>query len=117
MPLRLNIILIIIAFVILFGIIELVVRRRLNEEYSFIWLLIGEVLLILALLPALSMELSKLFGTALPINTLFFLGILLILLLCLYFSLKLSVLTNRVKNLTQQIALLEEEMNDKKISR
>jgi len=110
---RLNILLISIAIFIFVGIITLVVKRRLNEEYSFIWLLIAFIFLILALMPVIALFLANLFGTILPINTFFFLGIILILFLCLYFSLKISTLTNRVKNLTQQVALMKSEMENK----
>ena len=47
-------------------------------------------------------------------NTLLFLGIILLLFLSLFFSLKLSVLSNRIKNLTQKIALLEYELRKDK---
>ena len=107
---RLNILLIVIAIIIFTGIITLVVKRKLNEEYSFIWLFIAFVFLILALIPELALKLANLFGTILPINTFFFLGIILILFLCLYFSLKISALTNRMKNLAQEVAIMKSEL-------
>jgi len=111
---RLNIILIVIAVTIFLGIISLIVKRKLNEEFSFIWLIIAFVFLILALIPEAGIKLAQYFGTILPINTLFFLSIILILFLCLYFSLKISTLTNRLKNLTQQVALLKSETESDK---
>lgn len=92
------------------GIIELVRRRKLNEEYSFLWLIIGIVLLLITFFPQLIYYISNAFGTELPINTLFFTGIVFLMLLGLFFSLKISILSNRVKKLSQKIALLEFEM-------
>ena len=106
-PTRLNIIVIIIGLAILFGIIELVRRRKLNEEYSFLWLIIGVILVLITIFPQSVEYLSELIGTELPINTLFFASIIFLMLLGVFFSLKISVLSNRVKNLSQKIAILE----------
>lgn len=113
-PTRLNIIVIIIGVVILVGIIDLVRRRKLNEEYSFLWLIIGIILVLITIFPESVSYISQLIGTELPINTLFFTGIIFLMLLGVFFSLKISVLSNRVKNLSQKIAILENSI--KKIS-
>lgn len=68
----------------------------------------------ITLFPNIVAYISKVFGTELPINTLFFTGIIFLMLLGLFFSLKLSVLSNRVKKLSQKIALLEFELSKKK---
>ncbi|NJD22547.1 MAG: DUF2304 domain-containing protein, partial [Melioribacter sp.] len=83
--------------VIVLGIIELVRRRKLNEEYSFLWLIIGVLLLLITFFPQLIYFISGFIGTELPINTLFFTGIIFLMLLGLFFSLKISILSNRVK--------------------
>jgi len=100
--------------VIVIGIIELVRRRKLNEEYSFLWLIIGVLLLLITFFPRVIEFISGLFGTELPINTLFFTGIIFLMLLGLFFSLKISILSNRVKKLSQKIALLEFELSKSK---
>jgi hypothetical protein len=79
MPPRLKMFVILVGLTIFLGIIELVRRRKLREEYSFIWLMIGFV----------------------------FLALIFVMLLCLYFSLRISALTTQVKNLAQQFALLQ----------
>lgn len=104
------------GIVIVLGIIELVRRRKLNEEYSFLWLIIGVILLLITFFPKLIVFISGLFGTELPINTLFFTGIIFLMLLGLFFSLKISILSNRVKKLSQKIALLEFELKKNKDS-
>ncbi|MBM3712903.1 MAG: DUF2304 domain-containing protein [Actinobacteria bacterium] len=109
---RLNIIVIVIGLIILIGIIELVRRKKLNEEYSFLWLLLGFVLVFITIFPDLFYDFSFFIGSELPMNTLLFLGIILLLILSIFFSLKLSVLSNRIKNLTQMIALLEYEIKN-----
>jgi hypothetical protein len=109
MPLRLTIFVTIIGLTISFGIIELVRRRMLREEYSFIWLLTGFTFVLLAIEGEILVWLSNLVGIVVPVNMLFFLGLIFTMLLCLYFSLRISSLTTQVKNLAQKIALLEAE--------
>ena len=99
-----------IGIVILIGIVELVRRRKLNEEYSFLWLVIGFIFLLITVFPQLVFDISQFIGTELPINTLFFSSIILLMLLGLFFSLKISILTNRLRNLTQKIAILEHSL-------
>lgn len=88
-------------------------RRHLKEEYSFIWLVIGIIFFILAARPGIAVFISDTIGTELTINTLFFMSIVLILLLCLYLSLKISKLVNQTRSLAQKIALLESELREK----
>lgn len=107
MPPRLKVFVVIIGLVIFLGIIELVRRRKLREEYSFIWLVTGFVFVLLAVDTDILIYLSELVQIALPVNTLFFLALMFIMLLCLYFSLRISALTTQVKNLAQQLALLQ----------
>lgn len=102
------------GIVIVLGIIELVRRRKLNEEYSFLWLIIGVLLLMITFFPQLIYFISGFIGTELPINTLFFTGIIFLMLLGLFFSLKISILSNRVKKLSQKIAILEFELKKSK---
>ena len=104
---RLKIFVILLGLAIFLGIIELVRRRKLREEYSFIWLMTGFVFVLLAMESDVLTFFSELVGIALPVNTLFFLALIFMMLLCLYFSLRISALSTQVKNLAQKLALLE----------
>jgi hypothetical protein len=110
---RLQVWVIVVSIVILVGIIDLVRRRKLREEYSFLWLVMAFGLLVLAIFPNILSTLSHIAGISLPVNTLFVVGLLFVILICLYFSLRISSLTNQVKNLTQEVALLEARLNTK----
>jgi len=107
MPPRLKVLVIVIGVAIFLGIIELIRRRKLREEYSFIWLMTGFVFVLLAVESDVLTFFSELAGIALPVNTLFFLALIFMMLLCLYFSLRISALTTQVKNLAQKLALLQ----------
>lgn len=109
MPLRLKIFVIAVGFFILVGIVDLVRRRKLKEEYSFIWLITGVSFVLLALNADFLSNISELIGIAVPVNTLFFMALMFVFLLCLYFSLRISALSTQVKNLAQRLAILQAE--------
>lgn len=107
MPLRQRIFALTISLGLLLLIIELVRRRKLREEYSVLWILTGVVVLVLALWFELLEWLTGLIGAVLPVSTLFFFGLFFLILICLYFSVKLSEINNQVRDLAQAIGILE----------
>lgn len=77
------------------------------------WVLTAIALLVLAFEYRILVWLTGVIGAAVPNSTLFFGGILFLMLLCLQFSMRLSRLTYRMRKLTRQVALLQEELNAK----
>ena len=108
---RLQVFVVILGLIMFFGIIELVRRRKLKEEYSFIWLITGFFFVLFAVWSDILVIVSQILGIALPVNTLFFMAIIFIFLLCLYFSLIISALSTQVKNLAQKLAMLQSQGN------
>ena len=101
------------------GIIYLVRQRKLREEFAWIWLLTGAAILVLSLWYQLLLAITVVIGAVLPTSALFFCGLLFLVGICLHFSIRVSSLTNQVKNLSQEHALLRYEMEksaDKKAS-
>ncbi len=97
----------VLASALLVFIIETVRRRKLREEYAWLWVLVGVIILTLALWPGLLWMITGLLGIELPVNTVFFFGLMFIVFINLHFSVKISELTNQVKRLAQEIAILE----------
>jgi hypothetical protein len=113
---RAAIILASIALVVL--IFELVRKRRLREEYSWIWMLTGLCVLTLAFVPQIVLtEVAHFFGTQNPPAAIFFTGFCFVALVCLQFSVRLSRMTEHVKTLAQKIALLEADLEKERGSR
>jgi len=52
---------------------------------------------------------SELVGATLFTSTLFFFGLLFLMVICLHFSIRISALTNQVRKLTQSIGILDLE--------
>ena len=117
LPPRQRLVALLLAIAMLVTILELVRRRRLREEYSVVWVLTALALLVLAFEYRILIWLTGVIGAAVPNSTLFFGGILFLMLLCLQFSVRLSRLTYRMRKLTRQVALLQEELNSKKSSK
>lgn len=107
----------IFGIIILYTIVQLVRNKKLREEFSWLWIITGISIFILGLWSKGLELLSFLIGAVLPISTLFFCGIIFLVCISLHFSVKVSELTDKTKNLAQKIALLEatiQEINDKK---
>lgn len=112
LPTHHRVVAIILAVVMLLGVIELVRKRKLREEYSAIWALTAVLLLALALEPRLLTLFQQAIGAVLATNALFFGALVFLMLVALQFSVHLSKLTFRVKALSQRLALLEKDLED-----
>ena len=114
MPLKQRMVALIIAAALLVFIVEIVRRRKLREEYSWLWIMVGSVIMVLALWPALLQNLTHWLGIELPVNTVFFFGLMFMVFINLHFSVKISDLTDQVKRLTQELALREKKPPDRR---
>ena len=101
-----------ISAVLLLGVVlNLVRRRRLREEYSWLWLAAALFYLVMAIKPDIINMLSGFLGITNDITTLTFFGLLFFVLILIHYSVKLSILTNQIKDVAQQIAILDGEQN------
>jgi hypothetical protein len=92
-------------------VLRLVRRRALREEYTPIWLGVAAGLLALSFSPSLLARLTRAIGAWTPASTLFFLGEVFLLAICLNFAVRLSRATVQIKNLGQEVALLRERLD------
>jgi len=95
-----------LSVLLLLAILELVRRRALRVEYSWLWIAACLTPIILILRYDLLVELTQLVGAVVPTSTLFFLCILFLALLCLHYSIRISRMTHQIKDLAQEIAIL-----------
>jgi hypothetical protein len=92
-------------------IISLVRSRKLQAEYSWLWLLTGFVIIFLVIWNNLLVLLTSLIGAVAPTTTLFIFGIVFLVLISLHFSIKISQFSDQVKNLAQKISILEAQID------
>lgn len=111
MPLRQQIFALIVCVVIFATAIDMVRRRKLREEYSVLWLATSIIMFALVLKYDWLEALTRFIGAGLPTTTLFIGSIIFLMLISVQFSIKISRLTNQVKNLVQDNALLRAELD------
>ncbi len=114
MPIRNKVVALVVGLWMLFLIIELVRRRKLREEYSWLWLMTGSVILLLTLWFDLLKWITELVGAVSPSSTIFLFAFLFLVFISLHFSVVISKLTDRNKELAQRYALLEMEVRELK---
>jgi hypothetical protein len=88
-------------------IVELIRRRLLREEYSWLWLGTGFIIFVLVVWYDLLREISRLIGAKVVTTTLFLFGLIFLILINIHYSIKISALTNQVKDLAQALAIRE----------
>jgi hypothetical protein len=110
MPIRQKIVVILIAVTLFLIILNLVRRRKLKEEYSWLWLLTGAIIIILTIWYGLLVKLTFFIGAVTPTSTLFLFGFIFLILLCLQLSVTISGLVDKIKNLSQELTILKSKI-------
>jgi hypothetical protein len=106
-PLRQKVFFLGIAVILLLTIVDLVRRRRLRVEYSWVWIASAVTIIAVILQYDLLIWLTALVGAVIPTSALFFLCILYLALLSLDYSVRLSSLRFELKEVAQELALLK----------
>jgi hypothetical protein len=112
-----QIIAIIISLCILAGIVDLIRRGMLKEQYALLWLASAIVLSVLSLWRELLHLIAGLLGVAYPPSLLFFVAFLFLLLIVLHFSVIISSLSEKNKRLSHEVAILKTMVEEYKKDR
>ena len=96
----------VVSLAALVFVLELVRRRRLREEYSWLWLLTTGAMVVLVLWYRLLLLITSVMGAVTPLNTLLMAAVLFLFAIAVHYSMIISRLTVQVKNLAQELALL-----------
>jgi hypothetical protein len=121
MPLNQRIFAFALAMLFFLFVMDLSRRKKLRVEYSILWTITAAAILILVFWYDSLLLITKLIGAILPTTTLFIFGLMFLLFVNLHFSVKLSELSEQVKNLAHEIALFtvkkgsEENLSDRKV--
>ena len=110
LPDRQRFVAMLLATGVLILVLELVRRRKLRDEYSWVWIATSVLLIVLAAQHDLLITMSRWIGAASTVSTLFFGALVFLLALVLQFSVRLSRLTHRHRTLAQRVGLLEQEL-------
>jgi hypothetical protein len=113
-PYRLQITAIIIAVIFMLSIFRLIAKGKLREEYSFIWIFCTALLLLFSIWRNGLDVISKLLGIFYAPSLVFLGAIFAIVLFLVHLSLVNSRQHKQIKDLTQELALLKEEIEKNK---
>lgn len=94
-----------LSLILVFIVLELLRRRKLNEEYCIWWIFMAGAMILMVLHEGLLMGITHLIGALAPTSTLTLMSLAIILGMLIFFSMKISILTNQLKELTQAVAL------------
>jgi hypothetical protein len=112
MSIRGQLFIVMVSLVLIAYVLDALRRKRINEEYCLWWIGIMAATDILVLNQAFLMIITRLIGALVPISTLTLFALICIGAILIYFSMKISVLTNQVKELIQAVALQKKEIDD-----
>lgn len=107
-----RIILIVVSLLTTFYILKKIRQSKLQIEYAIFWILFAGVLIVFSLFPWLVSVFTRLIGMQLPVNFIFLFFIFVLLVKMFLMTIELSALENKVKDLTQELALEEKERVD-----
>lgn len=89
------------------GIVDLIRRGMLKEQYSLLWLMAAVILLVLSVWRELLDKIALTIGVAYPPSLLFLVVFLFLLLIVLHFSVIISELSEKNKRLSQELAIFK----------
>jgi len=104
----------IITFVFVFSLLR---RGALREKYAVLWLFFSGAALFFALVPGALDWIAGLVGVAAPVNLLFFVTVVLLVLVSVQLSYELSRHEMRIRRLAEEIALLQQEIDESREQR
>ena len=113
MDIKTQIFVIVIAILALVVLVNMIRKRTLELRYALLWMLMSVGVLIFACFPGLTSWLAGVLGIGAPINMLFFAGFCFALAIIFSLTVVISRMANRVKKLTQEMALLKKELDGK----
>ena len=91
-------------------VLELLRRRKLQEKYAILWLVVALVIVPLAFFPRLLDTVATSLGIAYGVSLVLFLAIVFLLLVCMHLSWEVSRLEEEGRTLAEEIALIRTEM-------
>lgn len=109
-PVILQVVLFVTSVLGLIGIVVMIRRYKLELKYALLWLFLGFVIVLISIFPKIVELISTTLEIETPVNGLFLVSILLILVILFNLTLVLSSSQNKIKSLTQELGILKHEL-------
>jgi len=113
LPVTIQIISLLGALIFVAFIARLIMKGRLREEYSFIWIACTLILVVFSIWRDGLTEISLLLGVFYPPSLIFLVGLFAVIGFLVHLSVVVSKLQQSIKDLTHEVAFLKKELADK----
>lgn len=107
-----RVLLIVVSLFTTYYILKRIRQSKLQIEYAIFWIVFSGILIVFSLFPWLVSMFTRMIGMQLPVNFIFLLFIFVLMVKLFFMTIELSTLENKVKDLTQELALEEKERQD-----
>ncbi len=100
------------AVLMTYYILKRIRQSKLQIEYSIFWIIFAGILLVFSIFPFLVAMLTRAIGMELPVNFIFLFFIFILILKAFFQTIETSALENKVRNLTQRLAIEEKDRQE-----
>lgn len=100
------------AILMTYYILKRIRQSKLQIEYAIFWIIFSGILLVFSIFPFLVAMLTRMIGMELPVNFIFLFFILILILKAFFQTIETSALENKVRNLTQRLAIEEKDRQE-----
>jgi hypothetical protein len=115
LPITIQIISLSVALLVMFFIARLIVRGKLREEYAILWIVCTLILIVFSIWRRGLEQIALALGVYYPPSLVFLAAIFAILIFLVHLSVVVSRLQNQIKTLTQEVALLRNELESRQL--
>jgi len=109
---RTHVFIIVLTIAALAFILRLVRGQRLKAKYSLLWLSVGTLMLVLAVIPGVFDSVARRLGVYYQPSLFLLLGLGFLLLVVVHLSFELSRMENRVRSLAEEVTFLRHDLRD-----
>ena len=100
------------AVLMTYYILKRIRQSKLQIEYAIFWIVFSGILLVFSIFPFIVVLATKMIGMELPVNFIFLFFILILILKAFFQTIETSALENKVRNLTQRLAIEEKDRQE-----
>ena len=100
------------AFFMTFYILKRIRQSKLQIEYAIFWIIFSLILVVFSVFPFLVAMFTRAIGMELPVNFIFLFFIFILILKAFFQTIETSVMENKVRNLTQRLAIEEKDRQE-----
>ena len=116
MSINLRLGLVIVAIFLLIFIITVLRKKKMPVKYSLVWILSSLIILLIALIPSVFIKISTLLGFETMSNMIIGVFIFILLIITLVLTIIVSGQRKKITTLIQEVSLLKEKAEKKKVN-